>query len=129
MVRHSRAPRSLRYSARHRGLLRWIAVCLLAMTTSCGTTAHEGGAEAQLTGRIWDLRAGAFVTEAALRRAVRAAPVVLLGETHDNPEHHRLQRELLTEAIASGRRPALVMEQLDREFQSALEIERKRAGR
>jgi uncharacterized iron-regulated protein len=101
----------------------------LAVLTSCGTIAREGGAEAQLSGRIWDLRAGAFVTDAAVRGAVRAAPVVLLGETHDNLEHHRLQRELLAEAVASGRRPALVMEQLDREFQAALDTERKRAGR
>jgi uncharacterized iron-regulated protein len=129
MARHSRASRRVPGSARQRGLLRWITVCLLVVTTSCGTTAREGSAAAQLTGRIWDLRAGAFVTDGVVRGAVRAAPVILLGETHDNPEHHRLQRELLAEAVASGRRPALVMEQLDREFQAALDTERKRTGR
>lgn len=62
-------------------------------------------------------------------RAARAAPLVLLGETHDNAEHHRLQLRLLAEIAATGRKPALVMEQFDREHQAALDTERARAGR
>jgi uncharacterized iron-regulated protein len=116
-------------SARSANSVRWIMLCLFAMTTSCGTTAREGSGDAPLAGRIWDVRARTFVGDDALRRAVRAAPIVLLGETHDNLEHHRLQRELFGEVVASGRRPALVMEQLDREFQAALDAERLRPGR
>jgi uncharacterized iron-regulated protein len=55
--------------------------------------------------------------------------VVLLGETHDNAEHHRLQLALLKEMVEAGRRPALVMEQIDREFQPAVEAELARPGR
>lgn len=77
-----------------------------------------------LTGRVWDARAGAFVApEQALERAARARHV-LLGETHDNPEHHRLQR-LALEAIAQRNAPrALAMEQFDAEHQAALEAAR-----
>jgi len=35
---------------------------------------------------------------------------VLLGEKHDNPDHHRLQAEVLRGLIAAGRRPAVGFE-------------------
>lgn len=39
---------------------------------------------------------------------------VLLGEKHDNPEHHEIQAELLRRMIALGRKPALVWEMIER---------------
>lgn len=74
-----------------------------------------------LAGRIWDGRAGAFVDEAALADAVRAADLVLLGEVHDNPDHHLLQARLVRTIVASGRRPALALEMLDADRQAALD--------
>lgn len=60
---------------------------------------------------------------------LRAHPVVLLGEVHDNPLHHRLRLEALTAALEgdrSGRyRPALLMEQFDRERQPHIERARR----
>ena len=53
--------------------------------------------------------------------AVATAPIILLGEVHDNPEHHRLQAEVLRATMTQGRRPALAMEQFDREFQPAID--------
>jgi len=41
------------------------------------------------------------------------ARFVLLGENHDNPDHHRLQAELLRQLIDVGRRPAVGFEMLD----------------
>jgi len=110
-------------------LPRWVALCLLSPLLSCATPARAQVGGTALAGRIWDARAAAFVTDADVRRAAREAPVVLLGETHDNLEHHRLQRELLAGIVATGRRPALVMEQFDREFQAPLDAERARSGR
>jgi uncharacterized iron-regulated protein len=109
-------------------LLRWNALCLLIPLASCGNT-QRGDVDAARAGRIWDVRAGTYVVAGDVRGAVLAAPVVLLGETHDNLEHHRLQRELLGAIVGSGRRPVLVMEQFDREFQPALETERAKPGR
>ena len=109
-------------------LLRRGALCLLIPFASCGN-AQRGDAGAAVAGRVWDVRAGTYVVAGDVRRAVVAAPVVLLGEVHDNLEHHRLQRELLGAIVASGRRPALVMEQFDREFQAALDAERAKSDR
>ncbi len=66
-----------------------------------------------LVGRIWDVRAGRFVSEPELDRALSRASFVLLGETHDNPDHHAIQARLLQAIVATGRRPALAFEMLD----------------
>jgi uncharacterized iron-regulated protein len=46
-------------------------------------------------------------------------PLVLLGEVHDNAEGHRLRLRAFDELLARGARPALVMEQFDRQDQPA----------
>ncbi len=53
--------------------------------------------------------------------------IVLLGEVHDNPAHHRLRLAVLERALARGWRPALLMEQLDREDQGAIDRLRREA--
>jgi uncharacterized iron-regulated protein len=63
-----------------------------------------------LVGRIWDVAAGAFIDRATLVGRLRQGGFVLLGEKHDNPDHHRLQAWLLRALIAAGRRPAVGFE-------------------
>jgi uncharacterized iron-regulated protein len=53
--------------------------------------------------------------------------IVLLGEVHDNALQHRLRLEVLRRAFEAGWRPAIAMEQLDREHQA--DIERARVER
>ena len=69
--------------------------------------------EHALVGKVWDVRQQQFVSIEALKAQVREAHFVLLGETHDNPDHHLLQAELLSAAISSDRRPAVAFEMLD----------------
>ena len=54
-------------------------------------------------------------------RSAAAAPVLLLGETHDNGAGHRLRAEDLRRRVEAGWRPAIAMEQFDREQQPALD--------
>jgi uncharacterized iron-regulated protein len=63
-----------------------------------------------LVGRIWDVAAGAFIDRVTLVERLRQGRFVLLGEKHDNPDHHRLQTWLLRALIAAGRRPAVGFE-------------------
>src|SRR5215475_12056660 len=65
-----------------------------------------------LVGRIWDVKAGSFIGEDALVARLVASRFVLLGERHDNPDHHALQAKLLRAMIEAGRRPALGFEML-----------------
>ena len=74
-----------------------------------------------LVGRIWDGRAGRFVSEADVRSSVARGRFVLLGETHDNADHHALQARLVEAMVAAGRRPALGFEMLDSEQQPAVD--------
>src|SRR3954465_13282726 len=65
-----------------------------------------------LVGRIWDAKAGTFVEPRVMFGRLAATRFVLLGERHDNPDHHRLQARALSELVKAGRRPAVVFEML-----------------
>lgn len=52
--------------------------------------------------------------------APAAARILLMGEVHDNPDGHRQRYEDLRREVEAGWRPAIVMEQFDRENQAAL---------
>ena len=53
-----------------------------------------------------------------LLTAMRSRPVVLLGEVHDNAAQHALRAQALRLLLEGGARPALLMEQFDRERQT-----------
>ena len=82
---------------------RLVVLVLLLLTAGCA--AHGGVTlapwraplerEHPLTGRIWDVRAARFVDSDALTRRLAGARYVLLGEKHDNPDHHQIQAALV----------------------------------
>lgn len=86
-------------------------------------------ADHPLVGRIWDAREGTFTDEATLAAALGAADVVLLGELHDNVDHHLLQARLVRAVLASGRRPALAFEMLTVDQQAAVDAALARSPR
>ncbi len=53
-------------------------------------------------------------------------PIVLFGEVHDNAAQHALRLAAFESLLTSGARPALLLEQFDRERQGA--IDQARAG-
>jgi uncharacterized iron-regulated protein len=73
-----------------------------------------------LAGRVWDVAATRMTDPAALAPRLARARFVLLGEKHDNPDHHRLQATLVRALVASGRRPAVAFEMLDTAQAAAL---------
>lgn len=74
-----------------------------------------------LAGRLWDVAAKRFISEAELLHRATQTDALLLGETHDNSEHHRLQARMLQFRLAAGAKPALVMEQFDVDQQTAVD--------
>jgi uncharacterized iron-regulated protein len=68
------------------------------------------GREHPLTGRIWEVAASRFIEPTALVERLTRHHFILLGEKHDNPDHHQLQAWLLRTLIAAGRRPAVGFE-------------------
>jgi uncharacterized iron-regulated protein len=65
-----------------------------------------------MAGRIWSTSARTYVTPTALLSVLRQTRFVLLGENHENEDHHRLQAWIVAALIDEGRRPALVFEML-----------------
>lgn len=63
-----------------------------------------------LAGRIWDTKAQRFASVDELIAGLARARYILLGERHDNPDHHRVQAAVVRALIGSGRRPAVAFE-------------------
>lgn len=81
---------------RHRGITRCFGVlCAVALLASCGHAPPQ------------DFRF--------------EQPVVLLGEVHDNAAQHALRLRAFERWLGAGARPALVMEQFDRERQGVID--------
>jgi uncharacterized iron-regulated protein len=89
--------------------------CTALCISSCASSAWEStfGRNHPLAGRIWDVAARQFIDYDSLIAHLSHADFVLLGERHDNPDHHRLQASVLRGVIAAGRRPAVGFEMLD----------------
>jgi len=91
-----------------------------APTPSGGSWESEAERGHPLVGMIWDARAARFVSERTLVDGLARGRFVLLGEQHDNADHHRLQARLVRELVMAGRRPAVLLEMLDADQAPAL---------
>jgi len=81
-----------------------------------------------LAGTTWNVVLARRASESEFALAVQAARFRLLGEIHDNPEHHALQAALLRGLVASGLRPVVALEQFDSEHAAALARLLQRGG-
>jgi len=115
-----------------------IALLALLLATACAgpPTAPDGvpwhsplGHDHPLTGRIWSQQQQRFVPPDALVDHLAGHRHVLLGEKHDNPDHHRLQAWLLRRLVAAGRKPAVLLEMLDSSQQPAIDAWRSTTPR
>ena len=79
--------------------------------------------EHPLVGRIWSVREEKFVSSDAFAEDFAESSFVLLGEKHDNPDHHRIQAWVIETLVSLGKRPALAFEMIDRDSQEILERE------
>lgn len=80
-----------------------------------------------LVGRIWSVRDGRFVDERAMLAELRG--YVLLGEKHDNPDHHALQADILRALVDAGAKPVVAFEMFDVDRQAVIDQARAAAKR
>lgn len=88
-----------------------LAACLAFALSACASGMWHGGEQGRehpLAGQIYRVADGARVSEAALVSDASAADFVLIGERHDNPEHHRLQARLVAALEAQSQDPRAV---------------------
>src|SRR3989449_3409862 len=102
-----------------------LSVLLLLLVGGCGRVSQiewESPVERAhpLVGRIWDVKASAFISEETLLSRLGGSRFVILGERHDNPEHHALQAKLVRALIETGRHPAVGFEMLSTDDAAAL---------
>lgn len=86
--------------------------CVAMGASSCSLNSWKSplGRDHALTGRIWDVSSASFIDRQSLVTRLARTDFLLLGERHDNPDHHLLQAGLLRNLIAVGRRPAVGFE-------------------
>jgi uncharacterized iron-regulated protein len=117
----------------------WCVACAARRPTAAPATANERHAapvdspavsfewttrldrDHPLVGRIWDVSRARFATREELEAAIAQVRFVLLGEKHDNPDHHRLQAEMIAAMVRRGRRPVVALEMLDSDDQSSVD--------
>jgi uncharacterized iron-regulated protein len=77
--------------------------------SGCSVTSWKSpvGRNYPLTGRIWEVSSARFIDRQSLVSRLARADFLLLGERHDNADHHLLQAEVLRSLITVGRRPAV----------------------
>lgn len=92
-------------------ILPWLAACGVvppaAENPSLLLTDHV------LVDRIWDVKGERFIDKAQLAGRIAQSDYLLLGETHDNPVHHRYQAEMLDVLAARHRRAMVAFEMID----------------
>src|SRR6185503_8448516 len=92
-------------------LLPVVALALLIAAGGCGRTAKvewESPVEREhpLVGKVWDVTANTTISQSTLNDRLGGSRFVMLGERHDNPDHHALQAKLVRALVEAGRYPA-----------------------
>jgi len=94
---------------------------LMSLISGCATEGSASLQQISLSGRIWDSQAGKTIEKHQFIQKLMQADFILLGETHDNPEHHNIEVEVLQALLRKENPPALVLEMLDLEDQPGID--------
>src|SRR5690349_230448 len=70
---------------------------------------------------VLDARTGKIVSFEDMVADLGSVPMVYVGESHTNPEHHEIQRRILDALSARGGRVMVGMEMLQRPYQPVLD--------
>jgi uncharacterized iron-regulated protein len=65
-----------------------------------------------LVNKIWNVNSGKFIDKQRLIKAMLDKEYILLGETHDNPLHHKYQAWVIDQLHARGRKMSVAFEML-----------------
>lgn len=100
---------------------RWRGVLSTALIVCFAALANAAPAVASPPPALFETATGEPVSIDRLATDLAGRRFVLLGEKHDNPEHHQIQAEILGLMIAAGRKPALVWEMIERSRQAEID--------
>jgi len=69
----------------------------------------------ELVGKLWDSHKNAFISVKQFHDELIHYDYVLLGETHNHPDHHRLQASVINHLSEENLTPSVVMEMLSQQ--------------
>lgn len=95
-----------------------LAACAVSPTlTEEQPPATEGLllADHPLAGKIWDVKAGAFMSRQQLSKRIGESRYLLLGETHDNQVHHQGERWAIQQLRKRQRSAAIAFEMISQQ--------------
>jgi uncharacterized iron-regulated protein len=98
-------------------IMEWGACTAMAAMQNWQT---EIDADHPLVGTIWSVREKKLISRKTLVSRLLESDYLLLGEVHDNPDHHLLQGWVIEQLTKAGRKPAVVMEQIRADQSEAL---------
>lgn len=78
-------------------------------------------ADHPLVGKIWQPATKSFVSRGEVEAALGKTDFALLGETHNNDDHHRLQAAMIEAMVKAGNRPGIAFEMITEDKQPQLE--------
>jgi uncharacterized iron-regulated protein len=87
--------------------------CIVSVSMSGGLKAEELA--------FYDLNEGSEIKGARALSRLEAARIVLVGEHHTDPDHHRAQLSVIRALHRSGRKPAIGLEMFRKESQKDLD--------
>lgn len=73
-----------------------------------------------LVGSIWLVAQERFISRDELLSQLQQHPILLLGEKHDNPDHHRLRLSLLDGLLSPADRTLMALEMMERGQQAQI---------
>lgn len=110
-------------------LFRILFICLVALISGCSTPPpgpHDltsaYGRDHPLTAKIWDTKKGRFISPKDLAASLARHDFVILGERHDNPDHHRLQAWIIQALADHNSTPAVAFEMISADKADALQV-------
>lgn len=101
--------------------------CACAASPKAETWLSRLDRDHALVGRVESVSTQRRLEPVALFDALAQARVVVLGEKHDNPDHHALQAQAIDALVARGHKPAVVFEMIELGQQAALDGARAKA--
>lgn len=99
----------------------WLGAVSPAESSPPSDWLSERNRDHRLAGLIWDSATGQVLSPEELIRRLARSDYVLLGEVHDNWDHHRLQAWVIAGLVEAGHRPSVAWEMLDWDAQPRLD--------
>ena len=89
----------------------FVLAAFSSATVTAGGTGSMRYTDHPLSGRIYDTARDVFIDESALLERLKEFRLVLVGEKHDNDEHHRIEQRILRRLVDQDTR--VVFEMMD----------------